>query len=64
MTTAEQPITRTELREELRHYATKKDLAELETKLVKWIVGVQIGGIAALAAVTTAILTIAKILWG
>ncbi len=46
MTTAEQPITRTELREELRHYATKKDLAELETKLVKWIVGVQIGGIA------------------
>ena len=64
MTTVEQPITRTELREELRHYATKKDLAEMETKLVKWMVGVQIGGIAALAAVTTAILTIAKILWG
>ncbi len=64
MTTVEQPITRSELREELRHYATKKDLAEMETKLVKWMVGVQIGGIAALAAVTTAILTIAKILWG
>ena len=64
MATVEQPITRSELREELRHYATKKDLAEMETKLVKWMVGVQIGGIAALAAVTTAILTIAKILWG
>ena len=64
MTTVEQPITRSELREELRHYATKKDLAEMETKLVKWMVGVQTGGIAALAAVTTAILTIAKILWG
>ena len=64
MASGEQPITRSELREELRHYATKKDLAEMETKLVKWMVGVQIGGIAALAAVTTAILTIAKILWG
>ena len=64
MASGEQPITRSELREELRHYATKKDLAEMETKLVKWMVGVQIGGIAALAAVTTAILTIAKVLWG
>ena len=39
MATLEQPITRTELREELRHYATKADLSELETRLIKWMVG-------------------------
>ena len=39
MTTAEHPVTRTELREELRHYATKADLANLETRLIKWMVG-------------------------
>ena len=47
MTTSESPITRSILREELadmrgefsRHYATKADLAELETRLIKWMVG-------------------------
>ena len=29
MAMAQQPITRSELREELRHYATKEDLAEV-----------------------------------
>ena len=60
MTTLEQPITRSELREELQHYATKEDLrdelghyatkadiadvradmARMETRLVKWMVGI------------------------
>jgi len=41
------PLTRADLREELAgfrdeirtHYATKADLANLETRLVKWLVG-------------------------
>ncbi len=56
MTTVEKPITRSELRDELRHYATSSDLAQLradmsamETRLVKWMIGVMFGG-AALAA--------------
>ena len=56
MTTGEQPITRSELREELQHYATKADIAEvradmaqMETRLVKWMVGMMFGA-AALAA--------------
>ena len=71
MAAIEQPVTRTELREELQYYATKADLAELkselsvlETRLVKWMVGVQLGGLAALAAVTTAIIAITKFLGG
>ena len=50
MAAGEPPITRTDLREELRHYATKEDLAELkgdlkidmarlETRLTRWLVG-------------------------
>ena len=39
------PITRDELREELQHYATKADVASLETRMVKWIAGfVMLGG--------------------
>ena len=111
MTSAEHPVTRSELREELRHYATKEDLnlfrleireelsqtrseirkelshyatkedvANLETRLtreisdfkadikgdisslIKWMVGVQVGGIAAIAAITTAVIAIAKLI--
>ncbi len=118
MTSAEHPITRSELREELRHYATKEDLtlyrselreelrhyatkedlANLELRLtreitdlksefsdfkgeiksdvadlraevkgeistlIKWMVGVQIGGVAAIAAITTAVIAIAKVI--
>ncbi len=82
-------LYRSELREELRHYATKEDVANLETRLtreisdlksefsefkvevkgdvntlIKWMVGVQVGGIAAIAAIATAIVTITKILGG
>ena len=49
MATAEHPITRSELREELRllrdefreHYATKADLAEVrgELKALRWTMG-------------------------
>jgi len=94
MTSAEHPITRSELREELRHYATKEDLANLEVRLtreisdlktefgefkvevadlraelkgeistlIKWMVGVQVGGIAAIAAIATAVIAISRIL--
>ena len=62
MTTTDHPITRTELREEidraLQPYATKEDLANLETRLVKeygthlrWMIGLQLAGLAAIAAV-------------
>lgn len=63
-----------ELRREFReHYATKEDLAQLEvklesklgqleSKLIKWMVGVQVGGIAALATVVTAIIAIMRLL--
>ncbi len=33
MVAAEQPITRSELRQELQHYATKADLADLRADL-------------------------------
>ena len=64
------------LRREFReHYATKADLealrselkediGTLETRLVKWIVGVQIGGLTALAAVSAAIIAAIKFLVG
>ena len=100
MTSAEHPITRSELREELSHYATKEDMANLEIRLtreisdlksefsefkgelkaevadlraevkseigtlIKWMVGVQIGGIAAISAIATAIIAITKFLGG
>ena len=89
MASAEHPITRSELREELLQYATKDDLTNLELRLtreiadlksefsafkvevkgdvntlIKWMVGVQVGGIAAIAAIATAIITITKILGG
>ena len=69
MTTVDQSITRSDLRDELRHYATKSDLRDelrhyatktdlaqlraemsgMETRLVKWMIGVMFGG-AALAS--------------
>ena len=35
MATAEHPLTRAALREELQHYATKEDLAKIETKIAE-----------------------------
>ena len=63
MTTAEHPVTRSELRTELddlrrefrEHYATKEDLAKLETRLTKWIVGQMFAAIAAASAVAVVI---------
>lgn len=51
MTTADHPVTRAELREELRHYATKADLANLETRLIKWMVGLMVSAVVAASAV-------------
>ena len=51
MTTIESPITRSELREDLRHYATKSDLSELETRLIKWMVGQMIAAIVAASSI-------------
>ena len=38
---------REELHRELQNYATKADLAETKTELIKWIVGLMFGAIAA-----------------
>ena len=51
MSTVGQPVTRSELREELRHYATKADLANLETRLIKWMVGLMVSSVVAASAV-------------
>ena len=57
-TAVEQPITRSELREELRHYATKADLLELKAelrgdllKVVLGLASIQLLGLAAVAAI-------------
>ena len=47
--------TKEDLRDTLRNYATKGDLASLETRLIKWMVGVMIGGMATAATITIAI---------
>ena len=59
MATVEQPITRSELREELRHYASKADLAQMETRLTRWMVGMMLG---AIVAASSASLVIQRIL--
>ena len=66
MATVEQPITRSELREELRHYASKSDLsqlevrlAQMETRLTRWMVGMMLGSI---VAASSASLVIQRIL--
>ena len=42
MATMEQPITRSDLRNELRHYATRADIAEVrgELKAIRWTMGI------------------------
>ena len=59
MAAVEQPITRSELREELRHYASKADLAQMETRLTRWMVGMMLG---AIVAASSASLLIQRIL--
>ena len=36
-------------------FATKADLAQMETRLVKWMVGMMLGGMATAAAVALAV---------
>lgn len=63
MTTSERPITKSDLRMELddlrrefrEHYATKEDLAKLETRLIKWIVGQMLAAIVAASAVAVVV---------
>ena len=62
MTTAEHPITRSELREELREYATKADvraaIAELETRMVKWMASIRLAGLTAAVGLTAVLLRV------
>lgn len=55
MTTDAAPLTRDDLRRELdrtlQHYATKADLAALETRLTRWIVAVMPGSAGLAAAI-------------
>ncbi len=58
MTTMEHPITRSELREELKHYATKEDLANFKAelrgdllRLTISLAGLQLIGLGAVAAI-------------
>ena len=46
-------LTKDDFRREMRRYPTKEYLAQMETRLVKWMVGLMIAsaGIAATAAV-------------
>lgn len=55
---AEGYLTRADLRDELRHYATKEDIAKLEVKisasessLIKWMFGLMAGSAAIASAV-------------
>ncbi len=54
-TTAEHPLTRTELRKEFRHLATKADLANLESRLIKWMVGLMVSAVVAASAVAVVV---------
>lgn len=42
---------RDEFHRELQHYATKADLAEMKTDLIKWMVGLMLGSIAAASTI-------------
>ena len=61
MATAEQPITRTELREELRHYASKADLSDLKADLTVRMIAIQFGGYVVVAAIVSAVVAILKL---
>ena len=54
---------REELHRELQHYATKEDLAHVETRLIKWMIGSMLsavfGSVALAASITFAALRLA-----
>ena len=60
MATVDQRISRLEGAYE--HLATKADLSQLENRLIKWMVGLQLGGLVALAAIVSAVATAIKLL--
>jgi hypothetical protein len=64
MATLEQRVSRLEGAYE--HLATKADLKEeignLKADLIKWIVGVQMGSLVALAAIVSAVVAVIKLL--
>ena len=53
MATVEQRVSRLERAYE--HLATKADIHELENRLVRWMVGVMLGGMATAATITIAL---------
>lgn len=55
MTTTEERLTTLEARYE--HLATKADLHALETRLVKWMIGMMFGGMVTAAAIASAVAT-------
>ena len=56
MATQARPVTRFELQQELRHYATKEDLANLKADLIKWLALVQLTGLGAVVGAMAAML--------
>ena len=57
------PLTRDDLREELvllrveirTHYASKADLSGLETRLIKWMIGLMVGSIAVATSIAVSV---------
>ena len=57
------PLTREDLREELAlfrdeirtHYATKADLSDLETRLIRWMIGLMVGSIAVATSIAVSV---------
>lgn len=65
MTTADRPLTRREFYEEiLPNLATKADLASLETRLIKWMIGIQLLTVFGTASVVGAVVGIMRLLEG
>ena len=56
MTTIDDRVSRIE--GALPYLATKEDLAHLETRLIKWLVGAVLGAVLAAAGVSTALATV------
>ena len=43
-------------RDEIRtHYATKADLSDLETRLIKWMIGLMVGSIAVATSIAVSV---------
>lgn len=51
-------IRMTRIEATLEHMATKTDLAELETRLIRWTVATMLAGMAAAAAIAAAVASI------